>query len=173
MNDAGYRVVYDVTQASPDWGFPAVGVLFVIIGAGLWATRHRLPGGWRGPFLTSPRLRTAFTGFFLGFALLWTTCTAEGVLGSHLRARQLLRDGTAQVVEGPVQDFHPMPSNGHGTESFVVEGVRFAYSDYVIRTGFRQTSARGGPIRSGLRVRIHYSNAPGSPDILKLEIKEN
>jgi hypothetical protein len=75
-------------------------------------------------------------------------------------------------VEGIVDSFHPMPYGGHDTERFTVDGVHFSYSDYIIDAGFNRTSSHGGPIRAGLRVRIHYSGDSSRARILKLEVAE-
>ena len=70
------------------------------------------------------------------------------------------------MIEGVVTDFQPMPSSGHGQESFTVSGVHFTYSDFVVTSGFHRTNYRGGPVRDGLHVRIHYRGQ----DIARLEI---
>ncbi len=65
-----------------------------------------------------------------------------------------------------------MPYGGHDTERFTVQGVHFAYSDFIVGAGFNHASAYGGPIRPGLFVRIHYVGPAEDASILKLEIKE-
>jgi hypothetical protein len=88
---------------------------------------------------------------------------------TYLKYRSLsraLQDGRAAVVEGPVEQFVPMPYTGHSMERFSVAGIRFAYSDYVITGGFNNTSSHGGPIRLGRFVRITYVGE----DIVRLEI---
>ena len=72
------------------------------------------------------------------------------------------------MIEGPVMDFHPVPSLGKGDETFVVNGVKFAYSDYVLTAGFHNTASHGGPIREGLVVRIWHFRGR----ILRLDIKD-
>ena len=167
-----YRIVYDITKEAPAVWFPAVGLIFVAIGAILWRYRDRLPAGWHGPFRSRPAWRKAFAGFYLGFSLIWTTIASIGVRGSFFGARRAMSDGSARIVEGVVENFHPMPYAGHDTERFTVGGVRFAYSDYIVGPGFNNTSSHGGPIREGLSVRIHYNGGPNNATILKLEIKE-
>ncbi|MBX9769509.1 MAG: hypothetical protein K2X47_19690 [Bdellovibrionales bacterium] len=54
-------------------------------------------------------------------------------------------------------------------ESFMVSGVRFQYSDYVVTDGFNQTASHGGPISKGAYVRICYD--PKGNHILRLEIR--
>ena len=83
-------------------------------------------------------------------------------------ASQELERGNCSVVEGVVENFHPMPKSGHDTERFEVNGVHFSYSDYVMSPGFNNTASHGGPIRDGLRVRICHN----SGDILRLEVAQ-
>ena len=85
----------------------------------------------------------------------------------YRRAVNAVRNHRAQVIEGVVTDFKPMPYTGHAMESFAVNGVRFEYSDFVITAGFNNTSSHGGPIREGLPVKIWYSGG----EILRLDIK--
>ena len=158
-----YRLVYDVTTRPPELWFAGMGLLFVGIGVLLWRFRHRLTG--------SSVRRTVFPALFLGFAVMWTTVASVSVIGGHVSATRALRDGTAQVVEGTVEDFHPMPASGHDTERFTVKGVRFEYSDFIVTAGFNNTSSHGGPMRPGLPVRIHYVGDK-RPVILKLEVAE-
>ena len=165
-----YRLVYDVTQEMPAIWFPAFGLVFVAAGVLLWRYRHELTTGWR-PFATRPAVRTAFAALFLGFSILWTAFSGVSVLAQHFAAQRALREGRAAVVEGVVEHFHPMPYTGHDTERFTVRGVRFAYSDYLVVSGFNRTSSHGGPIREGLPVRIHWCGSPAHATILKLEIK--
>ncbi len=162
-----YRVAYDVTQELPPLVFAMGGLFFVAIGAVLWRYRHRSE---RYAAL-APWMRTAFAGGLLGFAVLWTTVVSVSIVSEYLSASHALRDGTALVVEGTVDDFHPMPAAGHDTERFVVKGVRFEYSDFIVTSGFNNTSSHGGPIRAGLPVRIHYLGE-NRPIILKLEIAQ-
>jgi hypothetical protein len=166
-----YRLIYDVTQESPPVWFPAFGLIFVVLGALLWRFGGRLTLGREGRW-RSPRTRKIFAGFFLGFSILWTTIAATAVLGGNCAARRTLASGVAGIVDGSVQDFHPMPYTGHDTERFRVGSVWFAYSDYIVESGFNRTSSHGGPIREGLMVRIHYSGQPSHATILRLEVRE-
>ena len=86
----------------------------------------------------------------------------------YITLSQSLRDGTFRIVEGEVTDFVPQKADGHPIERFRVGDVLFAYSDSDISSAFHRTAARGGPIRSRLRVRI--ADVDGA--IARLEIKE-
>jgi hypothetical protein len=63
-----------------------------------------------------------------------------------------------------------MPHSGHAMETFVVNGVHFAYSDFSVQAAFHQTSSYGGPIREGLPIRLHYIGPQDCAEILQLEI---
>lgn len=169
-----YTTVFDVTDRLPELWFPAAGILFVLIGIGLWysAGLEPAPVAWTGPFRTKRSLRRGFAGFWLGFSILWTVTTIVGVLGSYWHLSRALRNGTAQVVEGRVEQFEPMPYEGHARERFAVDGVHFAYSDYNITSAFNNTSSHGGPIREGLLVRIHYVGSTDRAQIVRLEVAE-
>lgn len=104
-----------------------------------------------------------------------TTCAVSAALLLLIERYQIssaLHAGTGLTVEGLVEHFHPMPWSGHDTERFDVQGVPFAYSDYVINNGFNHTSSHGGPIREGLPVRITYLPARPHNLIIKLEVAD-
>lgn len=85
------------------------------------------------------------------------------------RAKTVYLAGQYSVVEGPVTNFHPMPSTGHQNEAFLVNGAQFSYSDFDGSPCFNNTASHGGPIREGISVRIAYwGNC-----ILKLEVAAN
>ncbi len=157
----GYRTVYDITPIdSSVWGFPAFGLMFVAIGAVLFHFRHQLPD--MGPAFW----RRAFPFIFLGFAVIWTGSVTIFAVVNHHRLVKAMHDGSAQVVQGKVTDFVPMPVTGHAMEHFCVQQACFRYSDYVIAGGFNHTASHGGPVRAGLPVRVTYVGN----HILKLEI---
>ena len=43
--------------------------------------------------------------------------------------------GEYKVVEGVIEDFHPMPRSGHEMESFTVNNINFKYSDFWVTFG--------------------------------------
>ena len=161
MNPSDFRVVYDVTRDG--WSvfrFPSGGLVFVLVGIAL-------PYLMRRGILQSPAwMRSWFPKVWLGFAVLCTLAAFVGVGSEFWSDYTALSTGHASYVEGPVENFVPMPVTGHAQERFDVKGVPFSYSDYVITPGFSNTTSHGGPIREGLHVRIGYSGN----DILKLEI---
>jgi hypothetical protein len=111
--------------------------------------------------------------YFLAGSVLFTVGTAISTYQTWRDGPNCLAEGRALVVEGIVEDFVPMKS--HDTERFTIRGVRFSYSDAIQGQGFNRTSGRNGPIRNGVRLRIHYTLRPcggGCADISKLEIAE-
>ena len=105
---------------------------------------------------------------FIVFTLLWVLGSFIGTFAEYWNCSHALASGKASYVEGTVDNFVPMPYQGHANESFTVKGVPFSYSDYGVEAGFNQTSSHGGPIRQGLPVRIWYVGN----EIVKLEIKK-
>jgi hypothetical protein len=145
-----------------NWWFPAFGLIFVAIGV-VWVLRPDL----FVPFSRHRFQRSRFVRwYFLLFGCAWTMIVATTTGVSSCRDNRALRLGDYQTVEGKVSNFMPAPFEGHRDESFDVNGVRFAYSDYVITSGFHQTASHGGPIREGLPVRIAYRDG----EIIKLEV---
>ena len=66
--------------------------------------------------------------------------------------------GEYEIVEGYVKDFHPMPYWGHDQESFTIDGVSFAYSDYSGSFGYHNAKSHGGVIiGDGQHLRIGYT----------------
>lgn len=157
-----YETVFDVTQGGfRQWSFSAFGLIFIVVGlAAPTLIRH---GVIRKP---SPWMEKWFPRLFLGFALFWTLTSFISTYSDYRGAIDAMHTNRAKVVEGIVTKFKPMAYTGHGMESFVVHGVRFQYSDYVITAGFNNTSSHGGPVREGLPVRIWYLDG----EILRLDI---
>lgn len=163
MHLESYTTVFDVTTAGfKSWPFPASGLIFVVVGLALppLIKLGVLSSGSPGRARWFPRL-------FLGLAVCWTTGVFATTLADYLRAVGTMRRHEAQVVEGPVEHFVPLPVTGHALESFSVQGVRFSYSDYLITAGFNRTASHGGPIREGERVRIWYLGG----EILRLDVE--
>lgn len=153
-----YRVVFDVSQKSFQWWFPAFGLIFVVIGGAIvwWGRRNQWP------------LSRRFVGYFMvGFACLWSGGALAAMLPDYLSLRSAVKHSQFSVVEGTVTNFHPMPYEGHQDECFSVLSQTFCYSDYAITAGFNNSSSHGGPIRQGLPVRVSYIRGA----IVRLEVK--
>ena len=69
--------------------------------------------------------------------------------------------GDYQIAEGFVEEFHPMPKEGHDTERFILDGAAFEYSDYSVQFGYHTSLAHGGVITgNGQHLRIGYVEDP-------------
>ncbi len=159
-----YTTVFDVSQSGfRQWWFPASGLIFIAVGLALPALIRA--GVFRK---VPPAMEKWFPRVILGFAIFWTLTSFVGTFGGYWSAVQIMRSDRAEVVEGVVTEFKPMPHSGHAMESFVVNGVRFEYSDFVITAGFNNTASHGGPIREGLPVKIWHSDGR----ILRLDVKK-
>ena len=156
-------MIFDVASAGyKSWSFPTFGIIFIVAGVGLVVLRKNLPGWWG----KHPIASNVFAFFFLGFAALWTVTSFVVTYLDYSSLSDAENTNCAEVVEGVVTNFKPMPVSGHAMERFCVSGKCFEYSDYVISGGFNNTSSHGGPIREGLPVRVsYYGNS-----IIKLEV---
>ena len=162
-----YRVVFDNTAVGyTGWHFAAYGMVGTVIGAVMVATvlrRGVLPIKW---WSTRPRASKLFAFYIFGFSLLWTLVVLYSTYTQYAGLKKAQVNGRAQVVEGIVTHFKPMPVTGHAMERFCVQETCFSYSDYIVTAGFNNTSSHGGPIRDGLPVRVTYVGAA----IIKLEV---
>ena len=144
----GYHTVFEIGLGNMNWSFPLVGVLLFAVGIVLI---------WLGHHYRWQRLRQRFLGYFLVvFSFIWLMATFGFPYSQYRRLELAYRDGGYSMVEGEVQDFKPMPYEGHTDECFTVSDKRFCYSDFEITAGFHNAASHGGPIRQGLPVRIFY-----------------
>ena len=154
-----FTTAFDASGQPPPLLFAGLGLLYIVIGYLILLSRPKSYLGW---FL---RRRVSVIAAILLVAV-WTVSAVAFTMGDWWN----VRFGRAYVVEGDVQEFQPMPADGNGSEHFVVDGLRFQYSDSTSSAGFNQTSVNGGPIRDGLRVRIRFVKLGSGPTITKLEI---
>lgn len=142
-----YRTVFEIKEKGFDWSFPTVGLGFVLLGIVLiWVgKRYRWP------------LRRKVVGYFMVvFASLWFIGVFTTTHSGYSSLQSAYRRGQFSIVEGIVEDFKPMPYEGHSQECFSVDLERFCYSDFEITAGFNNTRSHGGPIREGVPVRVFY-----------------
>jgi hypothetical protein len=160
-----YRTLYTILEDSArvPWVHLAIGLVAVVVL--VWRT-------WR--VVQKGTLRRNWSALlFLGvWATFWNVGLVPASLRiyrNHARFAGYLRAGDCQVAEGTVDAFHPMPRGGHALESFTVGGIRFEYSDFDdSKPGFNHTASHGGPVRGGMRVRIHHREG----SILQIEVPE-
>jgi hypothetical protein len=153
-----FQTFYVVTRNGFDW-LLIVELAFMALVATLVLRKKMTPGAqglsW-GIMLLG--------GFIALLAILFTVDSYAENSIAYLR-------GQYSVVEGSVENFHPLPyGKGDYRETFSVGGQDFSYSDSLNGPEcFQHSSTHGGPVRQGQYVRIAYSNNC----ILKLEIDMN
>lgn len=94
--------------------------------------------------------------FVASMASLFLLISMVIFIPNFVLLRTAYTSGKTVVVEGVVQNFRPAPSLGPAIESFSVDGVSFAYNALDNTSCFHNAPFRGGPIREGMDVRIHY-----------------
>lgn len=92
-----------------------------------------------------------------------------------LKNEQILRNAVLSkdfnTTEGKVEEYSIKQVSGQNIESFIVNGVKFEYSDFVDKIGFNQTSSNNGPVkRNGQYLKISYIVLNNEKLILKLEV---
>lgn len=153
-----YVTVFDISKQPFEWWWPAIGILIFALGIVL----IKLAPRW-------PNLKNAKV---VGWVMLvvgpiFTIVVYNSVNSMWADWRSAYERGSYFTVEGVVEDFKPMPYEGHQEECFRVKNQQFCYSDYIVQPGFRQSASHGGPIREGLPVRIYYYEG----QILRLDIR--
>lgn len=98
-----------------------------------------------------------FCCFIMVFILLWCVLGFGGQWNMHNKIIGAYERGEYQTVEGYVENFDPMPYTGKTNESFEINGVKFAYSDYSMQPGYNNAKSHGGVITgNGQHLKIHY-----------------
>ena len=137
-----YETVFEISWQTFPWPVLIVGVTALALGAVVLALRFsRGSRSWRVVGIA-----------LMIMGLFWSL---KQVLDHH-RLTQALATHQTQVVEGPVSNYEFRMHDGHGFESFFVNGAGFHYSDFVPSGGYHQPASQGGVLREGLQVRLHY-----------------
>jgi hypothetical protein len=171
-----YVTIFSVGDVPIYWWAPLAPLVGLLFGVALvWLTSRgaldTLPNVLLRGVGPANRVKLKALGWFLVIlSVAWVSVASVVVFGEWQALRGALRTGAYRVVEGPVEDFKPMPSSGKGLETFRVRGVEFSLSDFEMTSGFHTTTYNGGPIREGLNVRIAYLPYRRRNVILRLEI---
>ena len=149
-----YELVYDAaSEGFAGWKFVGIGiVLMFAFGALLFFPKLRKI---LGP-LSNRFFGNGYYWLCFVFAVVWTFGSAIFTHSTYQKVANASGDGKCTIVEGKVEEFIPMPEDGHADESFSVSGVKFAFSDFVFSGGYNNTKSHGGAISSGALVRICY-----------------
>jgi len=163
-----YKTVFEVT----DKGFDItilMPLLFIIIGLGVSLFNIKY-----NKSTSSKKQFTIVFGFiFSAFGLLISLLTIPSSISSQQKTKEIFENKEYKTVEGKIENFKPMPYEGHAVESFTVNGVYFEYSDYILWDAFNNTASHGGPIKNnGQLVRLSYITVDEENRILKIELKQ-
>ncbi len=161
-----YQVVYDIQRVwYPGWWVFALGLLPISLGLTVI-----LFGDTKLLDSIIERSRNQRVVMPILFCIFGLVGLGVGTINysNFANLRSAAQNGSTEIVAGKVEQFVPMPYEGHAQETFIVSGHYFSYSDYDQTKGFNQSQSHGGPIREGLQVRI--THVDGS--IVKLEIAE-
>jgi hypothetical protein len=161
-----YQIAADQAYSSPADLVKLVPVVFgiVALACGVTLFVRKTPLHWKP-------LRWFFAASLCVFGLFFLCIPVPRLLRLDSEALSTFQKGSYQIAEGQVTKFDPMPYDGHKNECFSVEEKRFCYSDYGAHPGFHNTASHGGPIRSGLQVRIAFMPVSHRGNIiLRLEV---
>ena len=69
-----------------------------------------------------------------------------------------IKKGDIEIQQGKISEYKPIDLSNHGSlESFSINGVKFAYSDYHRISGYHHACVNGGLIcEEGQEIRISY-----------------
>lgn len=103
-----------------------------------------------GCLLIFLRLFAAFLGIIFFFVCVFSIL-------EYAKLSNAYKQGDYAIVEGYVENYHPLPYSGHGRETFELDGVPFSYADAIIQWGYHNAASHGGVIdREGQHLRIGY-----------------
>ena len=155
--------IFDVTAEPFRWGNAGEGLAAIAVvalgaaGSLALTRRGRRGGAW-------------LLALAAGVAVFFGVRTID-----HQREHQdcvsALRGGEGRLLEGVVEQFHPLDSVWERPwyESFVIDGVRVRYPLLAKGCGFHHTSLEGGPIRPGMHIRV----TEWKGELLKVEVESS
>ena len=155
MAQGGFQTVFEIGLKTFPWVGLVMPVVFIVMGMCL----IRFSGG--------NQIRQIVGGFAVLFCGLVVVLLGVRLIPDFVEERHAYVTGKYSVVDGPVEDFHPMPFQGHQNERFRVGAKSFSYSSFDLTSCFHSAASHGGPIRPGLNVRIFFTEGC----ILRLDVR--
>ena len=146
MTQESYQTIFELGYSSFPWASVARPVVFVAIELLLaWLFRKKM-------------FYFIFGGFVASMASIMLLTSMVVLVPHFVECHSAYVSGKSIVVDGVVENFHPAPAIGPAAESFTVRGILFSYNKLDYSPCFHNAPLRGGPIRDGLHVRIHYND---------------
>ena len=166
-----YHMVYDFADRLPRFGFMFLPLIFVAVGIGIYFYHKKfVDSNATSTFgIKKRKYGMVFGIIFASFGGLVSVLLISIMLGEYYNTKSVYDKKQYQLIEGKVENYHPMPEGGHDTERFTVNGVEFEFSDFDVSDyGYNNAASHGGAIRQGLKVKIDYFNNRNKNVILKL-----
>jgi len=151
----GFHTVFEASWSDLPWVMTLIGPAILVLA--YVVARH------------SPKQHAkAVAGLALIIGTFWTIFMGM-LFFQSAKVVNDFRSGQAQTLEGVITNFTPMPTQGHATESFTLNGEQFAYSNLEFHGPcFDRTVTVGGPMKNGLHVKLSRVGKC----IVKLEIAD-
>lgn len=107
------------------------------------------------------KINKAFVKFFsLTFSIIASVFVVITVILEIVSYNKIIvayRSGNYNIVEGYVENYSPMPYEGHSDEYFTINNIKFSYSDYEITQGYHNAASHGGVItHNGQHLKLRY-----------------
>lgn len=107
------------------------------------------------------------------FVAVFCVITIFAVANGYYNIVVPYQKGDYKVIEGKVENYNPMPYEGHKLESFEVNGIQFEYSDFTVSFGYHHAASHGGVIsKNGMNVKIGYVEYNHKNEIVQIEVKD-
>ena len=144
---------------------PVFMIIFFLFFPKMWKN------SWKGKYtMVSYKFVKIFCGCGAGFILIISVLLAFSTVAEYKAVVGAYESGEYEVVEGYIENFDPMPYEGHAEESFEINGVKFSYSDYRITFGYNNAKSHGGVIEgNGQHLKIGYVVGNGENIIVYIE----
>ena len=121
-------------------------------------------------FILSTALSFVFSTAFLLVSIYSAVVYFSGNI-ALMKMYKEYKSGECEIVEGTVENFHPMPQELHDTEHFEVEGVYFQYGADNSKHCYSRCKKDGGFITGdGQKVKIWYVSYGGNNYIMQLKL---
>jgi len=149
MNNVLYEVTYRADRGTVIPFIVVLGFLCLLIGEARKIRREKTVQGHK------------LNLFICSFGLVMSLVACSIVFISQIDMYQNIivayEEGRYVTVEGYVEDFTPMPAEGHAHETFQINGILFDYSDNTALQGYNKPKAHGGVISgNGQYLKVRY-----------------
>src|SRR5579885_3917922 len=109
--DGQYQLVFDLSTKPYQWWFPAVGLIFIAVGIVIALAIKRYPS------ITPHR----YVGHVLIVAgAMWSLGAFAATYPCYQKIHSRYARGEYATVQGRIENFKPMPYEGHADECFSV-----------------------------------------------------